>query len=76
VDVDWCAMVLSTRGAAHTWLAGPEPDAVFGDLRVPGEIWVRLFKYQQVSVRWLWELHQQRCGGIVGDEMVSRRGVV
>lgn len=43
----------------YNTFAGPEPDAVFGDLKVPGEIWVRLFKYQQVSVRWLWELHQQ-----------------
>ena len=25
--------------------------------------------YQQTCVRWLWELHQQEVGGILGDEM-------
>ena len=56
--------------AVEEYREGLERNAVFGDFRVPGEIWVKLFKYQQVSVRWLWELHQQRCGGIIGDEMV------
>lgn len=27
------------------------------------------YRYQKVGVQWLWELHQQRCGGILGDEM-------
>ncbi|KAF0292637.1 DNA excision repair protein ERCC-6 [Amphibalanus amphitrite] len=40
-----------------------------GGFRCPASLWDRLFKYQQVCVRWLWELHQQRCGGILGDEM-------
>ncbi|EEC08769.1 DNA excision repair protein ERCC-6, putative, partial [Ixodes scapularis] len=26
-------------------------------------------RYQQTGVRWLWELHRQNTGGIVGDEM-------
>lgn len=28
-----------------------------------------LFSYQQTGVKWLWELHQLSCGGIIGDEM-------
>ncbi len=40
-----------------------------GGLRVPGTIWDQLFGYQKVCVQWLWELHQQRVGGILGDEM-------
>eukprot|EP00123_Amoebidium_parasiticum_P014608 comp22573_c4_seq1/m.34450 comp22573_c4_seq1/g.34450 ORF comp22573_c4_seq1/g.34450 comp22573_c4_seq1/m.34450 type:complete len:1409 (-) comp22573_c4_seq1:968-5194(-) len=44
-------------------------DVVFDEFRMPGELWAKLFKYQQVAVRWLWELHKQRVGGIVGDEM-------
>ncbi|XP_037074443.1 DNA excision repair protein ERCC-6-like [Pollicipes pollicipes] len=40
-----------------------------GGFRCPAALWDRLFKYQQVGVRWLWELHQQKCGGILGDEM-------
>ena len=45
-------------------------DAVFeGGLRVPSPVWSRLFAYQRTGVQWLWELHAQRVGGIVGDEM-------
>ncbi|KAG0428831.1 hypothetical protein HPB47_024219 [Ixodes persulcatus] len=39
------------------------------ELRVPAEIWNKLYRYQQTGVRWLWELHRQNTGGIVGDEM-------
>lgn len=28
-----------------------------------------LYRYQRTGVKWLWELHVQQCGGIVGDEM-------
>jgi len=28
-----------------------------------------VFRYQQTGVRWLWELHCQQAGGILGDEM-------
>lgn len=28
-----------------------------------------LSRYQQTGVRWLWELHCQQAGGILGDEM-------
>ena len=31
--------------------------------------WRRLYRYQQAGVKWLWELHKQQCGGILGDEM-------
>ena len=45
-------------------------DVVFdGGLRVPGNIYDNLLDYQQVGLKWLWELHSQRAGGIVGDEM-------
>lgn len=38
-------------------------------LRVPGDIARYLFPYQKTGVQWLWELHQQTVGGIIGDEM-------
>ena len=45
-------------------------DAVFdGGLRVPSKVWARLFPYQQTGLRWLWELHNQDSGGVIGDEM-------
>ena len=28
-----------------------------------------LCRYQQTGVKWLWELHTQQAGGVVGDEM-------
>ncbi|VDD75945.1 unnamed protein product [Mesocestoides corti] len=38
-------------------------------LRVPGEVWEKLYGYQREGVSWLWGLHQQGVGGILGDEM-------
>ncbi|XP_031434408.1 DNA excision repair protein ERCC-6 [Clupea harengus] len=47
-----------------------ESDTEFDEgFRVPGFLWKKLFKYQQTGVRWLWELHCQQAGGILGDEM-------
>eukprot|EP00667_Euglena_gracilis_P000588 EG_transcript_588 len=40
-----------------------------GGLRLPGELFDRMFDYQQVCLKWLWELHTQKVGGIIGDEM-------
>ncbi|XP_075010727.1 DNA excision repair protein ERCC-6 isoform X3 [Calonectris borealis] len=47
-----------------------ESDTEFGEgFKVPGFLFKKLFKYQQTGVRWLWELHCQQAGGILGDEM-------
>ncbi|XP_069467255.1 DNA excision repair protein ERCC-6 [Ambystoma mexicanum] len=47
-----------------------ESDEEFDEgFKVPGFLWRKLFKYQQTGVRWLWELHCQQAGGILGDEM-------
>nr|KYP74161.1 DNA repair protein rhp26 [Cajanus cajan] len=40
-----------------------------GGLKIPDNIFEGLFDYQKVGVQWLWELHCQRAGGIIGDEM-------
>jgi DNA excision repair protein ERCC-6 len=40
-----------------------------GGLKVPESIWKRLYKFQKTGLKWLWELHSQKCGGILGDEM-------
>ncbi|KAI7868322.1 SNF2 family N-terminal domain-containing protein [Spinellus fusiger] len=56
-----------------TEIYNPHPiheDAFFdGRMRVPGELWKDLFDYQKTCVQWLWELHCQEVGGIIGDEM-------
>lgn len=45
-------------------------DAQFqGSYRIPGEIYHHLFEYQKTCTKWLWELHSQNVGGIIGDEM-------
>ncbi|RNA45173.1 DNA excision repair ERCC-6 isoform X1 [Brachionus plicatilis] len=38
-------------------------------LKVPKQIWSKLYEFQKTGVKWLWELHLQKCGGILGDEM-------
>ncbi|CAK7346372.1 unnamed protein product [Dovyalis caffra] len=40
-----------------------------GGLKIPEAIFRKLFDYQKVGVQWLWELHCQKAGGIIGDEM-------
>ncbi|CAM6103711.1 unnamed protein product [Calypogeia fissa] len=40
-----------------------------GGLKIPGSIYDKLFAYQQTGVKWMWELHCQKAGGIIGDEM-------
>lgn len=48
------------------------PDAALeGGFRIPGDIFSNLFDYQKTCTQWLWELHCQGAGGIIGDEMVS-----
>ena len=42
-----------------------------GGLGIPAWINDRLFGYQRTALRWMWELHLQEAGGVVGDEMVS-----
>lgn len=43
--------------------------ALSGGFKIPGEVFEKLFNYQKTCVQWLWELHQQGVGGILGDEM-------
>lgn len=38
-------------------------------LCVPNYIWKQLYKYQKIGLKWLWELHQTKSGGLLGDEM-------
>ncbi|KAI8604269.1 DNA repair and recombination protein RAD26 [Dissophora ornata] len=46
------------------------PDAgLEGGFRIPGDIYSNLFDYQKTCTQWLWELHCQGAGGIIGDEM-------
>ncbi|CAL4144469.1 unnamed protein product, partial [Meganyctiphanes norvegica] len=40
-----------------------------GGFKIPLIIWKKLYKYQRTCIRWLYELHCQGCGGILGDEM-------
>ncbi|KAJ2787852.1 DNA repair protein rhp26 [Coemansia interrupta] len=44
-------------------------DRVKPPLRVPRQIWTRLLEYQKAAMQWMFTLHQQNAGGILGDEM-------
>ena len=59
-------------GADDEWLMPhpTKPDTELeGGLQIPGDVYASLFGYQKTGVQWLWELYQQRVGGIIGDEM-------
>ncbi|XP_065065513.1 DNA excision repair protein ERCC-6-like [Rhopilema esculentum] len=43
--------------------------ALKGGFSLPVKLWRKLYKYQRTGVKWLWELHCQDVGGILGDEM-------
>ncbi|GFF36190.1 DNA repair protein rhp26 [Aspergillus lentulus] len=46
------------------------PDVSYDNgYRLPGDLNPYLFDYQKTGVQWLWELYQQKVGGIIGDEM-------
>nr|XP_039261746.1 DNA excision repair protein ERCC-6-like isoform X3 [Styela clava] len=47
----------------------PEDKDLGNGFKVPGRIWSKLYKYQKTGVRWMFELHSQKVGGILGDEM-------
>ena len=38
-------------------------------LKVPQSLHEKLFEYQREALQWLWDLHLQNTGGILGDEM-------
>lgn len=40
-----------------------------GGFKLPGDVHPSLFDYQKTCIQWLWELHCQKVGGIIGDEM-------
>lgn len=42
-----------------------------GGLHIPQWMNDRLFPYQRKCLQWMWNLHREGAGGIVGDEMVS-----
>ena len=50
-------------------IEGVEEVEFRGGLRMLANVYDNLHPYQRTGVRWLWELHQQGAGGIVGDEM-------
>ena len=47
-----------------------EYEELEGGLRVPAKMWQSLYHYQKVGVQWLWELHQQDVGGILGKKIL------
>lgn len=44
-----------------------------GGLRLPGALFDKLFDYQQVALKWLWELHRQKVRR-VGEGVPSSTG--
>ena len=54
------------EGAEASGMGDPVADtdiALAGGYRIPARVYDQLFPYQQVGVKWMWELHTQRAGG-------------
>lgn len=51
--------------------ADGESTQLSGGLMVPNSIYDYLYEYQRTGVKWMWELHTQHAGGVIGDEMVN-----
>lgn len=64
---------LTEDGVAKTAPEQQAPDdeevVLNGGLAVPANLYDRLFDFQKTGLQWLWELHNQGCGGILADEM-------
>lgn len=73
---DWIAhgrermVEITERDATET---PPGTVALDHDLVIPGWMNNRLFPYQRTGLKWMWDLHLQEAGGVVGDEMVLCR---
>jgi hypothetical protein len=47
------------------------------NFKIPADIYSYLFEYQKTCTKWLWELHNQQVGGILGDEMgLGKTGIL
>jgi SNF2 family DNA or RNA helicase len=47
------------------------------NFKIPADIYSHLFEYQKTCTKWLWELHNQQVGGILGDEMgLGKTGIL
>lgn len=47
----------------------PGDEELHGGLHIPAWLNDRLFEYQRIGLKWMWKLHQEEAGGIIGDEM-------
>lgn len=57
------------EGSAEEAIIEVEDVVLDGGLKVPATVYDKLFDYQKTAVKWMWELHCQKAGGIIGDEM-------
>ena len=68
-DAAAAAVAVADDGSSEEGDEGEEDIVFEGGFRLPADVWERLFDYQRTAVKWMWELHTQRAGGIIGDEM-------
>ena len=68
---DWMEYGISSMRTMEEKLEEEPPGTEMyeGGLVIPSWMNNRLFGYQRTGLRWMWELHKQGAGGLVGDEM-------
>jgi len=69
-DLDDGAFHARQMAVSAASLEDEQQDVTFqGGYKIPVDIYSKLFDYQRTAIKWLWELHNQKAGGIMGDEM-------
>ena len=63
--------ILNDEEEFHLPILKYQDKVLSNQFKIPGELYHKLFDYQRTSLRWFWELHRQKVGGVLGDEMVS-----
>jgi len=68
-DIDEQELIKDMEKELYELSVGDTEVSLGNGYKIPNEVYDKLFLYQKTCVQWLWELHQQDVGGIIGDEM-------
>ncbi|KDO29148.1 hypothetical protein SPRG_05391 [Saprolegnia parasitica CBS 223.65] len=60
--------LVESEEAGEAYVA-PQDELLEDGLAVPARVWSALFPHQKEGIQWLYQLHMQNAGGILGDDM-------
>eukprot|EP00300_Choanocystis_sp_HF-7_P014392 c18676_g1_i1.p1 GENE.c18676_g1_i1~~c18676_g1_i1.p1 ORF type:complete len:860 (+),score=196.90 c18676_g1_i1:1063-3642(+) len=68
-DVELVEDAPDSAAAEEAFELSGEPEVFDGGLRVPRAVFDHLMPHQRTGLQWMWELHCQGAGGLIGDDM-------